>query len=86
MNASPHKDRFRVLAGVNFRNVGPGWGQKAAQLLEPLLEAYPEHPGIAHFLIHSYDFPPLAEKGLVAARRYASIAPSAVVSWSSDLP
>ncbi len=50
---------------------------KAARLLEPLLPAYPEHPGIAHFLIHSYDFPPLAEKGLAAARRYASIAPSA---------
>ena len=50
---------------------------KAARLLEPLLNAYPEHPGIAHFLIHSYDFPPLAGKGLAAARRYASIAPSA---------
>ena len=50
---------------------------KAAQLLEPLLTTYPEHPGVAHFLIHSYDFPPLAEKGLAAARRYASIAPSA---------
>ncbi|MGZ5172186.1 MAG: hypothetical protein ACXWCY_32645, partial [Burkholderiales bacterium] len=50
---------------------------KAAQLLEPLLAANPDHPGIAHFLIHSYDFPPLAEKGLAAARRYASIAPSA---------
>jgi tetratricopeptide (TPR) repeat protein len=50
---------------------------KAAQLLEPLLTAYPEHPGVAHFLIHSYDYPALAEKGLAAARRYASIAPSA---------
>ncbi len=50
---------------------------KAAQLLEPLLAAHPDHPGVAHFLIHSYDFPPLAEKGLAAARRYASIAPSA---------
>ena len=50
---------------------------KAAQLLEPLLAAHPDHPGIAHFLIHSYDFPPLAQKGLAAARRYASIAPSA---------
>jgi hypothetical protein len=49
----------------------------AAQLLEPLMSAHPDHPGIAHFLIHSYDFPPLAEKGLTAARRYAEIAPSA---------
>jgi tetratricopeptide (TPR) repeat protein len=37
----------------------------------------PEHPGVAHYLIHSYDYPPIAEKGLDAARRYASIAPSA---------
>src|SRR5690606_20389657 len=50
---------------------------KAAALLEALVEAYPDHPGIAHFLIHSYDFPPLAGKGLAAARRYAAIAPSA---------
>ncbi len=39
LNASPHKDRFRVLAGVNFSNVGPGWGQKAAQQLEADLKA-----------------------------------------------
>jgi tetratricopeptide (TPR) repeat protein len=50
---------------------------KAAALLEPLLPSHPDHPGIAHFLIHSYDYPSLAEKGLAAARRYASIAPSA---------
>jgi predicted TIM-barrel fold metal-dependent hydrolase len=39
LNASPHKDRFRVLAGINFSNVGPGWGQKAAQQLEADLKA-----------------------------------------------
>jgi predicted TIM-barrel fold metal-dependent hydrolase len=39
LNASPHKDRFRVLAGVNFGGVGPGWGQKAAQQLEADLKA-----------------------------------------------
>jgi hypothetical protein len=50
---------------------------RAAQLLEPLLASHADHPGIAHFLIHSYDFPPLAQKGLAAARRYAAIAPSA---------
>src|SRR5690349_1320752 len=48
---------------------------KAAALLETLLPSHPDHPGIAHFLIHSYDYPPLAEKGLAAARRYASIPP-----------
>jgi predicted TIM-barrel fold metal-dependent hydrolase len=39
LNASPHRDRFRVLAGVNFRNVGPGWGQQAAQQLEADIKA-----------------------------------------------
>lgn len=39
LNASPHKDRFRVLAGVNFSNVAPGWGQRAAQQLEADLKA-----------------------------------------------
>ena len=34
LNASPHKDRFRVLAGIDFRNVGPGWGDRAAKQLE----------------------------------------------------
>ncbi len=38
---------------------------------------YPDHPGVAHYLIHSYDAPPIAQQGLVAARRYASIAPAA---------
>ena len=42
-----------------------------------MFRKYPDHPGVAHYLIHSYDAPPLAEKGLVAARRYASIAPAA---------
>ena len=39
LNASPHKDRFRVLAGINFRNVGPGWGERAAQQLEADIKA-----------------------------------------------
>ena len=39
INASPHKDRFRVLAGVDFRNVGPGWGERAAKQLEADLKA-----------------------------------------------
>lgn len=50
---------------------------KAAKLLEPVFKKYPEHPGAAHYLIHSYDYPPIAAKGLNAARRYAAIAPSA---------
>src|SRR5262245_8771257 len=50
---------------------------KAAQILEPIFKAQPEHPGVAHYLIHSYDYPPIANKGLPAARRYADIAPDA---------
>ncbi|MCC7127161.1 MAG: hypothetical protein IT178_20130 [Acidobacteria bacterium] len=50
---------------------------KSAKILEQVFTAKPEHPGVAHFLIHAYDFPPIAEQGLHAARRYASIAPDA---------
>ena len=57
---------------LEFRNQ-----RAAAELLQPLFERQPEHPGIAHYLIHSYDYPPIASKGLRAARRYASIAPAA---------
>jgi len=50
---------------------------KAAAILETVFAVEPQHPGVAHYLIHSYDYPPIAEKGLNAARRYASIAPAA---------
>jgi tetratricopeptide (TPR) repeat protein len=50
---------------------------KAAGILEPLFARYPDHPGLAHYIIHAYDHPPLAERALGAARRYAAIAPSA---------
>src|SRR5438132_4461148 len=50
---------------------------KSAALLEKLYEQNPQHPGVSHYLIHAYDYPPLAEKGLPAARRYAGIAPAA---------
>ena len=50
---------------------------KAAAILEKMFVKYPDHPGVAHYLIHSYDAPPIAKQGLPAARRYASIAPAA---------
>jgi tetratricopeptide (TPR) repeat protein len=50
---------------------------KAAAILEAQFKKHPDHPGVAHYLIHSYDYPPIADKGLAAARRYAAIAPSA---------
>ncbi|MGZ6176515.1 MAG: hypothetical protein ACXWNB_11825 [Candidatus Binataceae bacterium] len=49
---------------------------KSAALLEKLFERNPQHPGVTHYLIHAYDFAPLADKGIPAARRYAGIAPA----------
>jgi tetratricopeptide (TPR) repeat protein len=50
---------------------------QAGAILEKLFAEEPNHPGLAHYIIHTYDVPPLAAKGLVAARRYAAIAPDA---------
>jgi hypothetical protein len=50
---------------------------RAGAILEKLFEEEPTHPGLAHYIIHTYDVPALAEKGLVAARRYSEIAPDA---------
>ena len=51
--------------------------KQAADMLEPLDRAYPQHPGIPHYLIHAYDNAELAPRGLAAARAYSQIAPSA---------
>src|SRR5260370_26075688 len=51
--------------------------KKAADLLEPIDRAYPQHPGAPHYLIHAYDNAELAPRGLAAARAYSQIAPSA---------
>jgi len=51
--------------------------KQAAAILNPLLATDPEHPGISHYVIHSFDYPELAELALPAARAYAKIAPSA---------
>jgi len=48
---------------------------QAAGILEKLWKKNPNHPGVTHYLIHSYDYPALAERGLAAARTYGSIAP-----------
>ena len=50
---------------------------RAGALLENLFEQEPTHPGLAHYIIHAYDVPALAERALGAARRYAQIAPDA---------
>ena len=49
---------------------------RAAGILEPIFKRKPQHPGVAHYLVHSYDFPPIAEKGIDAAQRYARMAGS----------
>jgi hypothetical protein len=50
---------------------------KAAAILEPIFKRQPRHPGVAHYLIHTYDYPPIAGKGLGAAKRYADVAEAA---------
>jgi hypothetical protein len=50
---------------------------KAAGILEQEFKRQPDHPGLAHYIIHSFDVPALASRGLDAARRYAKIAPDA---------
>ena len=50
--------------------------RKCGEILEPMLATHPHHPGVAHYLIHCYDNPVLAQQGLDAARQYAKIAPA----------
>jgi tetratricopeptide (TPR) repeat protein len=49
---------------------------KAGEILEALYAKYPDHPGLAHYIIHAYDVPPLAARAAAAAQRYSQIAPS----------
>jgi hypothetical protein len=49
--------------------------RKAGAILEQIFAEQPEHPGVAHYIIHAYDYPPLAQSALEAARVYAKIAP-----------
>lgn len=51
--------------------------EKAVAILYPLFRAYPNHPGIAHYIIHACDNPGMAQEGIEAAVRYAAIAPAA---------
>ena len=70
---------FYSLALYSTRDrVGKGYinERKAGKILESLFAANPNHPGIAHYIIHNYDNPVLAHKALETARRYAKIAPS----------
>jgi Tfp pilus assembly protein PilF len=68
-----------LIVSVNFDPADRTFSNqlKAAKILEPIFVQQPEHPGAAHYLIHSYDYPPIANHGLDAARRYSKIAPDA---------
>jgi tetratricopeptide (TPR) repeat protein len=52
--------------------------QEAGRMLEAIFAKYPQHPGVAHYIIHAYDRPDLASLALSAARKYAEIAPSSI--------
>ncbi len=68
-----------LVTSANFDPADKGYANQlaAAAVLEPIFKTLPDHPGVAHYLIHSYDYPPIAEHGLEAANAYAAIAPDA---------
>jgi Tfp pilus assembly protein PilF len=70
---------YSLVLSRNFDPTDKTYGNqlKAARMLEPIFVKMPEHPGVAHYIIHSYDYPPLAKQGLEAAKRYSKIAPDA---------
>ena len=76
---TPRRDPLRAGALGELRSTDKQYTNqlRAAQTLEPLFAKQSDHPGVAHYLIHSFDYPPIATKGLDAARRYAKIAPDA---------
>jgi hypothetical protein len=69
-----------VLASTDFSDTGLEKNRQALAILNPLFAKYPDHPGLAHYIIHACDNPAMASQGLEAARRYGEIAPSAAHS------
>ncbi|MFN2384663.1 MAG: hypothetical protein ABR559_10475 [Gemmatimonadota bacterium] len=66
-----------MVANADLADLTFARQKEAAEILLPLFEAQPQHPGLAHYIIHAYDAPPIAGQGLAAAQRYAEIAPAA---------
>jgi hypothetical protein len=66
-----------IAASEDLADKTYGGRLKAGAILEKLFEEEPAHPGLAHYIIHTYDVPALAGQALVAARRYSEIAPDA---------
>src|SRR5262245_50632198 len=81
--AYPNDDEAQILYAIELNVAAPPTDKtyamqlKGAAILEPIFQRQPHHPGVAHYLIHLYDTPALAEKGLDAAKRYSQIAPAA---------
>ena len=81
--AYPNDDEAQILYAIELNVAAPPTDKtyamqlKGAAILEPIFQRQPRHPGVAHYLIHLYDTPALAEKGLDAAKRYSQIAPAA---------
>ena len=65
-----------VLASADLNDKTYSKQKKSGKILEKLFETFPNHPGIAHYIIHNYDSPELADMALSTARKYATIAPS----------
>jgi tetratricopeptide (TPR) repeat protein len=66
-----------LLASESDRDKTNANRKQAAAVLEKLFAEEPNHPGVAHYLIHTYDKPEMAQQGLPAARKYAQLAPAA---------
>src|SRR5260221_6349254 len=79
----PNDDEAQILYAIELNVAAPpsdktyAAHRRAAGTLEPIFLRQPRHPGVAHYLIHLYDTPALAERGLDAAKRYSQIAPAA---------
>jgi tetratricopeptide (TPR) repeat protein len=80
--AYPEDDEAAIFHALSLAITAPKTDKtfanqrKCGEILEPIFAKHPHHPGIAHYIIHCYDNPVLAEKGLGAARMYAQIAPA----------
>jgi hypothetical protein len=81
--ANPRDDEAQIFYALALIATAPGTDhnhtnqKRAADILEPRYRRLPDHPGLAHYLIHAYDSSELASRGLAAARAYSKIAPSA---------
>lgn len=79
----PDDDEAQIFYAITLNVSAPAADKtyanqlKGAAILEPIFQRQPQHPGVAHYLIHLYDYPPIAPRGLPAALRYAKVAPNA---------